>query len=234
MASTITLPVFGSSPTQRQDRTFTPSGPATRTFLPYKVSFSGGALDPALPARKLRSLIGYSSHTEPVSLHSGNSHFLRRVLVHSLTPQVESSSETKSETTFEPEYLDPPKETLNIGVLEVKTSSKPARTSKKGRNPKLLNSLASQRTTTLDYSQILKYPIVTEAGMKNILQKNTLVFAVDKRADKTIIKDSASKIFKIKIKKVNTSILPDGTKKAFLILAPDQSAVDVAKRIKVI
>nr|GMD87148.1 60S ribosomal protein L23A-like [Ipomoea batatas] len=130
-----------------------PSGPATRTFLPYKVSFSGGALDPALPARKLRSLIGYSSHTEPmilevnifmidsrrhngplkhcykwpcfvVSLHSGNSHFLRKVLVHSLTPQVESSSETNSKTTFEPEYLDPPKETLNIGVLEVKTSPK--------------------------------------------------------------------------------------------------------------
>nr|GMC57616.1 60S ribosomal protein L23A-like [Ipomoea batatas]GMC67986.1 60S ribosomal protein L23A-like [Ipomoea batatas] len=233
MASTITLPVFGSSPTQRQDRSFTPSGPATRTFLPHKVSFSGGALDPALPARKLRSLIGYSSHTEPVSLHSGNSHFLRKVLVHSLTPQVESSGETNSKTTFEPEYLDPPKETLNIGVLEVKTSSKPATPSKKGRNPKLLNSLAS-KTTTLDYSQILKYPIVTEAGMKNILEKNTLVFAVDKRADKTIIKDSASKIFKIKIKKVNTSILPDGTKKAFLILAPDQSAVDVAKRIKVI
>lgn len=168
--------------------------------------------------------------------------------MHSLTPQVESSSETNSKTTFKPdwpEYLDPPstKEALNIGVLDdltsqvesfTKTSSKPARTTKKEKNPKLINSIASQRTTQLDYSQILKYPIVTEAGMKNILERNTLVFAVDKRADKTIIKDSATKIFKIKIKKVNTSILPDGTKKAFLMLTPDQSAVDVAKRIKAI
>ncbi|CAH9105383.1 unnamed protein product [Cuscuta europaea] len=94
-------------------------------------------------------------------------------------------------------------------------------------------STRSQRAT-LDYSQILKYPIVTEAGIKNILQNNTLVFAVDKRADKKIIKDAAMKIFKVQIKKVNTSITPDGTKKAFLMLTSDHKAADVAKKVKAI
>lgn len=106
--------------------------------------------------------------------------------------------------------------------------SSPAQANNK--NPK---SKRSQRLA-LDYSQILKYPIVSEAGIKNISQNNTLVFAVEKRADKKLIKDAAVNIFKIQIKKVNTCIMPDGTKKAFLMLTSECSAGDVAKRIKAI
>ncbi|VFR00002.1 unnamed protein product [Cuscuta campestris] len=98
---------------------------------------------------------------------------------------------------------------------------------------KSAKSTRSQRLA-LDYSQILRYPIVSEAGIKNITQNNTLVFAVEKRADKRLIKDAATNIFKIQIKKVNTCIMPDGTKKAFLMLKSDCSAGDVAKRIKAI
>ncbi|GFP78877.1 60S ribosomal protein l23a [Phtheirospermum japonicum] len=67
-----------------------------------------------------------------------------------------------------------------------------------------------------------------------MLESNTLVFVVDKRADKTIIKDTFEKMFKIRAKKVNTLMTPDGKKKAFVMLARDLNALDVAKRIKIL
>ncbi|KAL8535945.1 hypothetical protein ACS0TY_011550 [Phlomoides rotata] len=62
-------------------------------------------------------------------------------------------------------------------------------------------------------------------------ESNTLVFVVDKRADKTNIKEAVKLMFEVKVKKVNTSIMPGGIKKAFIMLAPEFKASDVAKKI---
>lgn len=58
----------------------------------------------------------------------------------------------------------------------------------------------------LDQWKIIKYPLTTEAAMKMIEDTNTLVFIVDKRANKPRIKDAVRKLYDIRVRKVNTLI----------------------------
>nr|POE73565.1 60s ribosomal protein l23a [Quercus suber] len=104
------------------------------------------------------------------------------------------------------------------------------RTLKKARNPKYPRISAPPRNK-LDHYQILKFPLTTESAMKKIEDNNTLVFIVDIRADKKKIKDAVKKMYDIQAKKVNTLIRPDGTKKAYVRLTPDNDALDVANKI---
>ncbi|CAK7335346.1 unnamed protein product [Dovyalis caffra] len=107
------------------------------------------------------------------------------------------------------------------------------RTLKKERTPKYPRIRATPRNK-LDHYQILKYPLTTtESAMKKIEDNNTIVFIVDIRADKKIIKD-AVKMYDIQTKKVNTLFRPDGTKKAHVRLTPDYDALDVANKIGII
>ncbi len=78
---------------------------------------------------------------------------------------------------------------------------------------------------------ILKYPLTTEKNVKLMNQENKLVFIVDRRADKPEIKKAAEELFKIKIVKINTTILPSGEKKAYLKLSAETPALDVATQL---
>ncbi|XP_027163363.1 60S ribosomal protein L23a-like [Coffea eugenioides] len=107
------------------------------------------------------------------------------------------------------------------------------KTLKKDGNPKYPRISAPPRNK-LDHYQILKYPLTTESAMKKIEDNNTMVFIVDIRADKKKIKDAVKKMYDIQIKKVNTMIRSDGTKKAYVRLTPDYDALDVANKIGII
>merc|ERR1712195_402513 len=48
---------------------------------------------------------------------------------------------------------------------------------------------------------------------------------------KPVIKRACQELYKIKIKRVNTLVRPDGEKKAYCTLASDQEALEVASRI---
>jgi len=63
---------------------------------------------------------------------------------------------------------------------------------------------------------------------------NTLVFIVDVKTKKHQIKQAAEKLYDIDVAKVNTLIRPDGEKKAYVRLAPDCDALDVANKIGII
>lgn len=67
--------------------------------------------------------------------------------------------------------------------------------------------------------------------MKKVEDDNTLVFLVDRRANKRQIKDAVKKLYDVDAAKVNTLIRPDASKKAFIRLTPDHDALDVANRI---
>merc|ERR1711990_1045978 len=86
----------------------------------------------------------------------------------------------------------------------------------------------------LDQFQILKHPLTTESAMKKIEDNNTLVFLVDARASKKQIKDAVKRMYDITCDKVNTLIRPDGAKKAYVRLAADYDALDVANKIGII
>nr|Q9LWB5.1 RecName: Full=Large ribosomal subunit protein uL23c; AltName: Full=50S ribosomal protein L23, chloroplastic; AltName: Full=PRPL23; Flags: Precursor [Spinacia oleracea]4V61_BV Chain BV, Ribosomal Protein L23 [Spinacia oleracea]5MLC_V Chain V, 50S ribosomal protein L23, chloroplastic [Spinacia oleracea]5MMI_U Chain U, 50S ribosomal protein L23, chloroplastic [Spinacia oleracea]5MMM_U Chain U, 50S ribosomal protein L23, chloroplastic [Spinacia oleracea]CAA62040.1 Chloroplast ribosomal protein len=83
----------------------------------------------------------------------------------------------------------------------------------------------------LDVYQILQSPIITEAAIKNIADENSLLFTVDVRADKKMIREAISNFFGVKVRKVNTLIRPDGTKKAYIMLNKEYNASELAKKI---
>ncbi|XP_009324507.1 PREDICTED: 60S ribosomal protein L23a [Pygoscelis adeliae] len=86
----------------------------------------------------------------------------------------------------------------------------------------------------LDHYAIIKFPLTTESAMKKIEDNNTLVFIVDVKANKHQIKQAVKKLYDIDVAKVNTLIRPDGEKKAYVRLAPDYDALDVANKIGII
>ncbi len=79
--------------------------------------------------------------------------------------------------------------------------------------------------------KILLYPHVTEKAMKLIEKQNTLVFIVDRKANKPLIKRAVEEAFKVKVAKVRTLITSDGRKKAYVKLKPEYKAIDVATKL---
>jgi large subunit ribosomal protein L23 len=54
---------------------------------------------------------------------------------------------------------------------------------------------------------IVKYPLLTEKTIR-LIEQNQYSFAVDQKADKTLIKDAVEQLFDVKVISVNTSLLP--------------------------
>lgn len=54
-----------------------------------------------------------------------------------------------------------------------------------------------------DYRDIIKAPIITEKSNDLLQNKNTIVFSVDVKANKTEIKIAVEKIFNVKVDSVN-------------------------------
>jgi len=101
------------------------------------------------------------------------------------------------------------------------------------RNPKFPRKSVPHRPR-LDKYSIIKHPLTTESAMKKIEDNNTLVFIVNLKANKPQIKMAVKKLYDIDVAKVNTLIRPDGQKKAYVRLAPDYDALDVANKIGII
>ena len=83
----------------------------------------------------------------------------------------------------------------------------------------------------MDEHRTIVSPLNTESAMKKIEEINTLVFIVDRRANKRQIKQALKKVYDVDAEKINTLIRPDGKKKAFIRLHKDQDALDVSNKI---
>ncbi|XP_066937705.1 large ribosomal subunit protein uL23 [Macrobrachium rosenbergii] len=101
------------------------------------------------------------------------------------------------------------------------------------KNPKYPR-FSRPRKSKLNSFNIIKYPLTTESAMKKIEDNNTLVFIVHSLANKYHIKSAVKKLYEIDVARVNTLHRPDGLKKAFVKLAPDYDALDVANKIGII
>merc|ERR1712127_281121 len=101
------------------------------------------------------------------------------------------------------------------------------------RTPKSPRQSAPKRSK-MDAYNIIKHPLTTESAMKKIEDNNTLVFIVHTKANKHQIRTSVKKLYDIDVAKVNTLNRPDGQKKAYVRLAPDYDALDVANKIGII
>ncbi|KIK81675.1 hypothetical protein PAXRUDRAFT_832692 [Paxillus rubicundulus Ve08.2h10] len=83
----------------------------------------------------------------------------------------------------------------------------------------------------MDEFRTIMSPLNTESAMKKIEEHNTLVFIVDIKSNKRQIKDAVKKLYDVQSAKINTLIRPDGKKKAYVRLAADHDALDVANKI---
>eukprot|EP00045_Choanoeca_perplexa_P019758 m.3413 g.3413 ORF g.3413 m.3413 type:complete len:143 (+) comp5269_c0_seq1:39-467(+) len=101
------------------------------------------------------------------------------------------------------------------------------------RNPKFVRR-AVKRDSPLDAYSVIRFPLTSESAMKKIEDNNTLVFIVDKRADKAGIKAAVKTLYDIEVAKINTLVRPDGQKKAYIRLTPDHDALEVANKIGII
>ncbi len=81
---------------------------------------------------------------------------------------------------------------------------------------------------------IIIRPLQTEKALRLIEYENTLTFIVDRKATKHDIKREIERLFQVKVEKVNTLITPKGEKKAYVKLAPEYSASEVAARLGIL
>lgn len=88
-----------------------------------------------------------------------------------------------------------------------------------------------KKESTWDKYAVVKYPLSTESAIKTIEDNNTLVFIVDRKASKPLIRKSMQELYNIKVKRVNTLIRPDGYKKAYVVVSKEHDALEVANKI---
>ncbi|MEM4137647.1 MAG: 50S ribosomal protein L23 [Candidatus Anstonellaceae archaeon] len=103
-----------------------------------------------------------------------------------------------------------------------------------------LQSTKEQKSTNTAQSNLLSssynvllFPITTEKVISNIETLNQLVFAVKLNSTKKQIKEEFERLFRVKVKKVNTKISPKGIKYAYIKLKEGR-ADDIAMQLKMI
>jgi large subunit ribosomal protein L23 len=86
----------------------------------------------------------------------------------------------------------------------------------------------------MDPYEIILYPIMTEVTSRLIENENKLVFIVNIKAKKKNIKKAVETLYEVKVKDVNVAITTKGEKKAFVRLAPESSAADLAIKLGIL
>ncbi|WP_461863776.1 50S ribosomal protein L23 [Thermococcus sp.] len=83
----------------------------------------------------------------------------------------------------------------------------------------------------MDPYRVIVRPVVTEKAVSLIETENKLTFIVDRRATKSDIKRAVEEIYSVKVAKVNVVVTMRGEKKAYVKLAPEYNASEIAARI---
>ena len=142
----------------------------------------------------------------------------------------------------------PPKAKAKAKALKAKKAvlkgvhshkKKKIRTSPTFRRPKTLRlrrqpkypRKSAPRRNKLDHYAIIKFLLTTESAMKKTEENSMLVFIVDVKANKHQIKQAVKKLWDMDVATVNILIRPYKEKKAYVRLAPDCDALDVATKL---
>lgn len=90
---------------------------------------------------------------------------------------------------------------------------------------------AEEKMPSVDPWTILDYPLLTEKSIGKIETENKLVFIVNRKSNKKQIKWATEKAFNVKVLDVKTLIDRKGRKKAWVQLAKEYPAADIATRL---
>ncbi len=86
----------------------------------------------------------------------------------------------------------------------------------------------------MDAYDIIRYPLSTEKAVREMEVSNSLIFVVDRSANKAQIKKAVEKAFEVKVVSVRTLIGPDNKKKAYVRLNEETPAIDVTTQLGLI
>jgi large subunit ribosomal protein L23 len=75
---------------------------------------------------------------------------------------------------------------------------------------------------------------MTESASLMVEKNNKLVFIVNLKAGKSDVKKAVEELYDVKVAKINMLITPQGEKKAFVKLAPEYKASDVAIKLGIL
>jgi large subunit ribosomal protein L23 len=85
-----------------------------------------------------------------------------------------------------------------------------------------------------DIQQVIKHPLVSEDAVTLIEAENKITFIVDGDASKNDIRRAVEELYEVQVDRVNTVVTPEGRKKAYVKLAPDYKASDLAVRLGIL
>ena len=83
----------------------------------------------------------------------------------------------------------------------------------------------------IDPHEIIVRMMITERASEIVERENRLTFIVRRSATKGQIREAVEALYDVKVVQVNTIITPRGQKKAFVKLAPEYNAADLAVKL---
>ena len=86
----------------------------------------------------------------------------------------------------------------------------------------------------MDAYKTIRYPVMTEVTSRILEAENKIVFIVNKNATKRDIKMAVEELYDVVVAQVNSTITPEGEKKAFVRLTSDYKAADVAIKLGIL
>lgn len=85
-----------------------------------------------------------------------------------------------------------------------------------------------------DPHKVIFHPQVTEKAVKLIESENKLVFIVDMGASRADVKHAVEILFEVRVKDVKIEVTPEGQKRAYVKLAPEFMADEIAAKLGVV
>jgi len=82
--------------------------------------------------------------------------------------------------------------------------------------------------------EVIKYPLVSEDAVTLIEAENKITFIVDTDASKNDIRRAVEELYEVRVDRVNSVVTPEGRKKAYVKLASDYKASDLAVRLGIL
>jgi len=82
-----------------------------------------------------------------------------------------------------------------------------------------------------DPHKVILYPLATEKVVKMIESENKIAFVVADDANKRDVKQAVEALFDVKVKNVRVEVMSDGKKRAYVRLAPESRADEIATKL---
>ncbi|MCW4006699.1 MAG: 50S ribosomal protein L23 [Candidatus Bathyarchaeota archaeon] len=86
----------------------------------------------------------------------------------------------------------------------------------------------------MDAHEVIYYPLMTESASLMVEKDNKLLFIVNLKATKADVKKAVEELYEVKAEKITMLITAKGIKKAFVKLAPEHQASDVAIKLGIL